>query len=291
MTPEGFGGGGGGSKGSTPEGKSGRLGEENEEDSATQREAAKVRPGDAGSAEKLTRDELGGVARADAAAGYPEYDAEGRYNRETEALGRLRKREPSLAVEPTPGKEIGGGAEHLVEQAADPSRVLKHTRDGEENPAVAADFGYVVDTTYDLQGTGAYKGTLILRPATPSEYVRRMDGQNEVFGDDQRIEGITKVNNRLGLAVSQRAIQGTEPLQCEIESLMRTMGFEKVSGAKISNTHIADKTWYDAKSRTLVSDAKPDNFKKDANNHLLPFDLIVQRLPEGSDIHDIFTGS
>ncbi len=134
----------------------------------------------------------------DAAAGYPEYDVEGRYNREAEALARLRNRHPWLAVQPNPGKEIGGGAEHLVEQAPDPARVLKHTRDGEHNPDVAADFGYAVDSTYNLQGTGAYKGTLILRPATPSEYVPRMDDQNEVFGTHFKIVGITRVNNRLG---------------------------------------------------------------------------------------------
>ncbi len=194
-----------------------------------------------------------------------------------------------LAVEPTPGTEIGGGAEHLVEQAPDPSRVLKHTRDGEENPDVAADFGYVVDSTYNLQGTGAYKGTLILRPATPSEYVCRLDAQNEVFGDDLRIEGITKINNRLGFAVSQRAIKGVEPSPSEIESLMKRMGFEKVGAARIGNNHMMGKTWYELRSRILVSDTKPDNFKKDAHGQLIPLDLIVQRLPEGSDLHDILT--
>jgi hypothetical protein len=283
------GGGAGSSKGSTPDGKSGRVSEENEQDSPFKRETAEASRGGPGDAEKLTRDELGRVARADAAAGRPEYDVEGRYNRETEALARLREREPSLAIEPNPEKEIGGGAEHLVELAPDPARVLKHTRDGEQNPDVAADFGYAVDSVYDLQETGAYKGTLILRPATPSEYVHRMDAQNEVFGSDLRIEGITKLNNRLGLAVSQTAIKGEEPSAEEIKSFMEDKGFEKVSSARISNEHMMGKTWYDAKSRTLVSDVKPDNLKGDVNGRLRALDLIVHRLPEGSDIHDILT--
>ena len=114
---------------------------EDEQDSASKRETAPHGRGDAGIAEKLTRDELGRVARADAAAGYPEYEIEGRYNREVEALRRLRQREPSLAVEPAFDRLIGDGAEHLVEQSVDSSRVLKHTRDGEENPVVTADFG------------------------------------------------------------------------------------------------------------------------------------------------------
>jgi hypothetical protein len=124
------GGGGGVSKESTTGVKSDMVGKENEQDSTPERETTEDGPGGSGGAEKLTRDELGRVASADAATGHPEYDVEGRYNREAEALGRLREREPSLAVEPSPGREIRGGAEHLVEQAPDPARVLKHSRDG-----------------------------------------------------------------------------------------------------------------------------------------------------------------
>jgi len=178
----------------------------------------------------------------------------------------------------------------LVEHAEDPSRVLKHTRDGEHNPAVVVDFGYVVDSNYNLEGTGGYKGTLILRPATLSEYVHRIDAQNEVFGDDLRIEGITVVNGRAGLAVSQRAIMGKEPLLSEIESWMRERSFEKVSAAKIGNEDLIGKTWYDPNSRTLVADVKPDNFKKDSTGRLIALDLIAHRLTEESDIHAILTG-
>jgi hypothetical protein len=50
------------------------------------------------------------------------------------------------------------------------------------------------------------------------------------------------------------------------------------------------KTWYDANSRTLVTDVKADNFRKDVNGRLHALDLIVHRLPEGSDLHDILAG-
>jgi hypothetical protein len=70
---------------------------------------------------------------------------------------------------------------------------------------------------------------------------------------------------------------------------MMSMGFEKVSAVRIGNNHMMGKTWYDPRSRTLVSDTKPDNFKKDVHGQLIPLDLIVQRLPEGSDLHDILT--
>jgi hypothetical protein len=48
-------------------------------------------------------------------------------------------------------------------------------------------------------------------------------------------------------------------------------------------------TWYDPNSRTLISDLKPDNFKKDANGLLIAIDLIVHRLSDSSDIHDILS--
>jgi hypothetical protein len=214
------------------------VNEGNEQNSTPEPETAGTGAAPTRSAEKLTRDELAGVARADAAAGYPEYDIAGRYNREVQALRRLTRREPSIVIEPCPARNIGGGAEHLVEQSYGPARVLKFTRDGEQNPSVTADFGYVVDSTYDLVGTGGYKGTLILRPATPSEYICRNDAQNEVFGDDLTIEGIACINNRLGLVVSQRVIKGTEPSLTENECLMEKGGFLRVKASKISSPHI-----------------------------------------------------
>jgi hypothetical protein len=114
----------GGSKASTEGGKSDRLPRENEKAGTAKQESAKVRPRKPGVAERLTRDELGRVARADSKAGYAEYDCEGRYRRETEALARLKGEHPSLAIEPNPAREIGGGAEHLVEQDTNPARVF-----------------------------------------------------------------------------------------------------------------------------------------------------------------------
>jgi hypothetical protein len=72
---------------------------------------------------------------------------------------------------------------------------------------------------------------------------------------------------------------------------MTSLFFEKVPASKISSNHMIGKSWYDAKSRTLVSDTKPDNFKKDATGRLIPVDLIVHLLPQGSDLHDILTAS
>ncbi len=56
------------------------VNEGNEQNSTPEPETAGTGAAPTRSAEKLTRDELAGVARADAAAGYPEYDIAGRYN-------------------------------------------------------------------------------------------------------------------------------------------------------------------------------------------------------------------
>jgi hypothetical protein len=130
FTPD-KGGGGGAGKESTPETKPDSVKPENEHDVSSKPGAIEDSAGRSPSAEKLTRDELGRVARADAADGHPEYHSEGRYHREAQALVRLRDREPSLAVEPDALRQVGAGGEHIVEHASDPSRVLKHSRDGE----------------------------------------------------------------------------------------------------------------------------------------------------------------
>ena len=47
--------------------------------------------------------------------------------------------------------------------------------------------------------------------------------------------------------------------------MMKERGFVKVSASKIGTEHMMGKTWYKPTSRTLITDAKPDNFKKGAD--------------------------
>ncbi|MFM8717351.1 MAG: hypothetical protein ACKOF3_11335, partial [Spartobacteria bacterium] len=92
-------------------------------------------------------------------------------------------------------------------------------------------------------------------------------------------------------SISQRTIDGIEPSQAEIHCNMEGRGFKKVPASTFNNQHISDKTWNDPRSRVLVSDAKPDNFKKDQEGGVVPIDLLIQKLPEGSDLHDILIGA
>jgi lambda family phage portal protein len=221
-------------------------------------------------AERATRDELGRAAGANAEGGL-----KGSYDRQVEALKALREKSPELAHEPSQERKIAEGAEHHVEQHhADATRVMKHTYDG---------FG--VTLSAQEAPFGAYAG---LRQATPQEYIARIDAQNHLFGDDTRIEGITKIGgdaDRIGLAVSQRAIQGTEPSAAEMEKFMKSNGFVKVKPKAFDNDYIADKVWFHPKSNHVVADVKPDNFKKDKKGRIVPIDVLVQHAEPGSGLH------
>jgi hypothetical protein len=37
----------------------------------------------------------------------------------------------------------------------------------------------------------------------------------------------------------------------------------------------------------VVTDVKPDNFKKDGKGRIIPIDLVVQHAPEGSDLRKV----
>lgn len=62
-------------------------------------------------------------------------------------------------------------------------------------------------------------------PATPSQYLRRLDLQNTLFGDDARIIGLTRANR---LVSSQPTLRGVEPTENEIRDVMNEGGWLRV---------------------------------------------------------------
>lgn len=232
-----------------------------------------------GGAERSARDVLGKASGANAAGGGGQgggaqnhaslYD---RNEAERKALGELARKSPELVVDRQPERSIGKGAEHHVEKhGSDPLRVVKHTH--------AGTYGFTLQ-----ERVAAFGGYIELREATPSEYVARMDAMNAVFGDSQRIEGLTAEG---GFVVSQRAVEGGEPSAGDVEKFMAAGGYVRVPKDALEGVHISDKTWWNPKTGYVVTDAKPDNFKKDEKGRVIPIDLIVMHAAEGSDMHRV----
>jgi len=187
--------------------------------------------------------------------------------RQKAALARLYDSDPSSRVAYNKENLIGEGAEHLVERSADGTRVIKHTKG----------FGAT------FSGTDAPLGSFAgLREATPQEYAARVQLSNQVFGDDARIEGVSKAGGNVGLAVSQTYVGGTKPKQAEIDSYLQSKGFKKVKADNLVNDYIGDKTWYHPKDGIIIADTKPDNFKKTKAGKLVAVDVIAARAEPGT---------
>lgn len=214
-----------------------------------------------------TRDALGRSREESRQAGH---DLVGENAHAQAALTALHEH-GGTAVGHDPARKLAEGAEHLVELNHAGDRVIKHTKPGAFGVAfggVQAPFGHYAD----------------LRAATPHEYLQRIEESNRVFGDDARVEGTSKVGASVGLVTSQRYIHGEHPAQEEIDSLLSSKGFRKVGADQLGSDYISDKTWFHPQSGHIVADTKPDNFKKDAQGHIVPVDVIVQRTEPGTPL-------
>ncbi|MGE9267645.1 MAG: hypothetical protein ACQKBY_06075 [Verrucomicrobiales bacterium] len=147
---------------------------------------------------------------------------------------------------------IKQGGEHEV-FLDDPKRVTKATKDGR--------FGNIV-----VDGAG---GT---RSATPLEYLRRIELQNEVFGDDAGLIALGEnEKGRLRLVTSQTFIHGDHPSLDEVSEFMRGHGFAPISPKK------SNKRWWREFDGVMVIDAKPENFIKNERG-ITPIDLVIARM-------------
>ncbi len=106
------------------------------------------------------------------------------------------------------------------------------------------------------------------RGATPSEYLDRLDLQNQIFNDDIRLERIVLIGGKPVIVTSQPAIKGLPPTQTALDELMLAKGFEK----------IADGAYYDVKSGLLLFDLFPRNAIQVVDGQIYPIDPVIQRI-------------
>jgi|GEM_PF-699569 len=121
-------------------------------------------------------------------------------------------------------------------------------------------------------------------PATPREYLHRWALQNELFGDEVRLEGgmfssgpsmiLGMPADGLSLVISQPWLDAVNrydphPGEVEISMLLKERGFEPLFRSLYGWRHLDE--------GIIVLDAKPDNFIK-TNVGILPIDLLLTQI-------------
>ena len=104
--------------------------------------------------------------------------------------------------------------------------------------------------------------------ATPSEYLDRLNLQNQIFNDDIRIERIVANNGKPIIITSQPFIKGGSPTQAALDELMTGKSYEKLT----------DGAYYDERASLLIFDLFPRNAIQTADGHIYPIDPVIQRI-------------
>ena len=153
-----------------------------------------------------------------------------------------------------PIPEFGRGGEHVVMFHQRKSRFFKTTR-----PDRQLGYGCALSSYHP--------------GATPSEYLDRLDLQNQVFEDDIKLEWVVENSGVPIVVISQPAIKGSHASPRLIAEMMITLGFERLT----------DEAFYDGRG-LLVFDLAPRNVIQVASGHVFPIDPVIQRIdPEFGD--------
>ena len=115
-------------------------------------------------------------------------------------------------------------------------------------------------------------GMLGIHPALPTEYLRRLELQNELFGDQIQIIGLTRANR---FAIIQPTLRGGEPGENEIRDVLRSGGWQRVP-IQLQNlpAQLMGSAWWHGEEELVLVDARKPNFKK-TEFGVLPIDLIL----------------
>jgi hypothetical protein len=145
--------------------------------------------------------------------------------------------------------EFGRGGEHQVYFHRAKQRYLKAT-------LLERQLGYGIALGSHVRG------------ASPSEYLDRLDLQNQIFDDDIRLERVVIKAGKPVIVISQPAIKGEHPPPTALDELMVAKGYEKLT----------DGAYYDAKSGLLVFDLFPRNAIRAVDGRIYPIDPVIQRI-------------
>ena len=189
----------------------------------------------------------GGAPAPDHDADHP--DRTSRIEAEQQRLIRWAKENGKLGAGGRLPPEFSRGGEHQVYFHEKKQRYLKAT-------LLERQLGYGIALGSNSRG------------ATPSEYLDRLDLQNQIFNDDIRLERVVLKNGKPIIVTSQPAIKGVAPTQAALNELMAGKGFER----------LADGAYYDEGVGLLIFDLFPRNAIQAANGVIFPIDPVIQRV-------------
>jgi len=118
-------------------------------------------------------------------------------------------------------------------------------------------------------------GMIAIQPALPSEYLRRLELQNELFGDHIHLVGLTPTHRFSSI---QPTVRGGEPSENEIRDVLEEAGWRRIpiSQQNLPYQLMGSAWWHDEEAAILL-DARKPNFKK-SDFGVLPIDLIITDL-------------
>lgn len=130
-------------------------------------------------------------------------------------------------------------------------------------------------------------GKIGLAYALPSEYLRRLDLQNELFGDGIQVIGLTRGNR---FAITQPTLKGGEPTEIEIRDVLAGAGWRRIP-IELQDLPpvLMGSAWWHGEEEVIILDARKPNLKKTDFGAVLPIDLILADLPP--EMRNLFEGN
>ena len=189
------------------------------------------------------------------------------FEEQVERLAALQKAPPACLSGP-----LASGQEHEVFKPCDSDLIYRLTLHGTFGVLLRA--GMRID-----KATQAYLTFLHLTTAPPTEYLRRLTLQNDVFGNVFEFIGIHDGTDGPAIVTSHPYIAGGPATDAEITEFMEALAFRRVPEEHVKNDTMNAFTWYRAADAILVTDAAPRNFKKTSDGHIIPIDLVAQHWP------------
>ena len=161
-----------------------------------------------------------------------------------------------------PGPDLAGGREHGVLFKPETGRWVKYTK-----PGLA---GFIVDWEE--------KGKPYLRNALPSEYLERLQRQNELFHDGIELAGMWREGyGGWRIRTTQPDVPGRRATMQEISEGMQALGLVQMGWRGVG--YEDSTSWWIG--RFGVWDVHPANVIMGENGMVVPVDVIITELPDG----------